>query len=258
MILYEECQKKYLHNIMDSKLRGNIEHFQNQSSNDRKLRASVKMKEHASRLKDLACMLNSTIDDNIIGNSRKERSIKKNIKDTFIPYLEQASLLCSSSANLLSPIPGINYLHNVNEANIRSEVKKHKCESKLNISKPSPQKRLELAVQKRPLQEIHPNTIPKRQCSTRKKVTRRNTLPTLASTLPKPRNGEYYLPKKVIQILQQKDPQISRTRIINHLLDNNLVPVKRTALFRVRKESEAGKVIRDDWNKKKKGKTPYR
>ena len=87
------------------------------SLQDKKLQVSIEMKGHSSNLQDVAVELDTQIHNSIDGNCSKNRAIKTSIKIILVPFIKQASSHYSSSAFMVPPIAGLNYIHNRAEAN---------------------------------------------------------------------------------------------------------------------------------------------
>ena len=226
------------------------------TTNDRKLQASVQLKGISSRLGDFAKELDSI--HNILSPSetasvRNQKAALGTIKQTLIPFIQDASSSISSSANLMSPIGGVNYIHRRNEQKQKLECSTS-SKSKISYKKSSPLKRIEQAVKKRALQTIT-NTAAKRPSIPRKK--KKNVLPlqSVFSTIPSPNNGIHYKPKEVIDVYKSLQcKKVSRSRLASHLITNNLVPVQRTAIMRIIQDEENGKMVKQSWNMR--GRTP--
>ena len=205
------------------------------------------LKEVSSRIQDVAKELSNihhkfeTIQSDL---RRIHKSSLVSLRKTIVPFLNESATKISSSAQLVTPIAGLNYIHARNEKKRKSEMKEmesHKRKSK----KSSPLKRIESIVfGRKPLQTITNSNIPRLLVP---RAAKKTVIPTIFSSIPKPANGLQYQPCKVINIVERLPKSISRSRIIAHLLDNNLVPVKRTAIFSMLQNYDDGKTTKDKW-----------
>ena len=74
-------------------------------------------------------------------------------------------------------------------------------------------------------------------------------IPTISSTLPKPKTGNQYSPNEVIEILSPyRDRSSTRATIINQIVRDKLIPITRSAVYKLLDRHKLGNGIRSNWN----------
>ena len=209
---------------------------------DRKFETSVEAKMRSHVVRDSADAVLNVI-DRIVKDPKKldreQRRALNDVTNTIVPVLKDTSSFFSSLANLLSPIGGLNYVDQQNQKELRKQVKNTQ-NNKENYRKCSPIKRLEFV--KRPAEQSNQKRL------IRKK--RKTKLPRAFSHLPPPDDGQHFKPKEIIDIWNTviKKYNIAQTWFAQHLISNDLVPVKKTAVCNLIHHHEIGKQTKSEWN----------
>ena len=118
------------------------------SIKDKQLQATLYLKEVSSRMKDIIFELNTlhkTFSDKD-SSIRQKTNVLASLKNVIIPFLTDASEKIISSSNVVAPISGTSFVHNMNETKRKNESR---IEYNENICKrkSSPLKRIEHAIQ---------------------------------------------------------------------------------------------------------------
>ena len=172
----------------------------------------------------------------------------RDMKSSLIPLIEELSEGISSQACTVSPIAGLNYIHQRKEQKRKSDaVEISKNSNLINNRKSSPLKRIESRRVLKDVSNIVP--VPKSRASLPRTKKMKMSLPTLKSRIPEPEDGLEYKPLELINIAKNTDRSISRGRLIKYTIDNKLIPVNRAAAFRLLQRHEAGEVVRNEWRK---------
>ena len=133
----------------------------------------------------------------------------RDLKSSLIPLLEELSEGISSRACTVSPIAGLNYIHQRKEQKRkRDAVNIIKKSNLIDCRKNSPLKRIESRKFLKDVSNIVP--VPKSRASLPR--TKKKSLPTLKSRIPEPEDGLEYKPHELIKIANQTDKTISRNR----------------------------------------------
>ena len=165
-----------------------------QSKLDKQLEASVFFKETSKWLKDAAKELTSIHDDlKPELQNRKSKSRMRDLKSSLIPLLEELSEGISSRACTVSPIVGLNYIHQRKEQKRkRDAVNVVKQSNLIDCRKNSPLKIIESRRFLKDVSSIVP--VPKSRASLPRTKKKKMSLPTLKSRILEPEDGLEYKP----------------------------------------------------------------
>ena len=81
-----------------------------------------------------------------------------------------------------------------------------------------------------------------------RRVRRKCTLPTIMSTVRPPINKVQYSPNEIVAILPRLPKgSPNKSNLINHLVKEKLVPIKRQGIYKLLKINEDGVVCKEGW-----------
>jgi len=157
----------------------------------------------------------------------------------------------SSSAVIVSPIIAcLNYIHTRNNIKKRkNELESKTVRKKLTIGKSLPLQQIENVLSKQPLKNIT-NTIPIQKSPLSRTNKTKTVLPTISLSILDPAIGSHYTPQEVIDIDKNNKNKFSRNQFINHMLQHNLIPVKRAQSYSIFQNNDQGKNIKAEWDQR--------
>lgn len=221
---------------------------------DKQINSSVDHFHMASRLQDSVQAI-SDIQEVMMGSpqklTREQKAAMGKLKKEIIPLLERISAKMAKQAQLTSPVAGLSYVHRRNETKFRRDAKAmFEFETKGNNNMISPHMGRICLDNKLAESEELPTTILDSR-NKRKKPRKKQKVeekPSIESLLPKPKNGNFYSPQEVITIDQFLPSMVSRNQLVNHLVSNRLLPVKRTAVFTMLQTNDSGRPVNIEWH----------
>ena len=210
-----------------------------QTKKDKQMKAALDLKLFGDRLKDLKIEMEeiSKILSDPKSSLRDRKSCTNIIKNTILPFLDQASDVCKQSSKVLAPIPSLAYVHRTNEAKNKEKLRElqQKCDKKK--AKRNSLRQIEQSIDlRRPLTKINPNIS---RITTRPKLLHKNKLPTEVSNIKAPSNGIQYTPLETIDLLSHyPDNSKVRSHLIDHLVAMKLIPISRSSVYDLLKKAE--------------------
>ena len=188
------------------------------STKDKQLQATLYLKEVSSRMKDIIFELNTlhkTFSDKD-SSIRQKTNVLASLKNVIIPFLTDASEKMISSSNVVAPISGTSFVHNMNETKRKNESR-IECNKNIRKRKSSPLKRIEHAIQFRDINITPDNSYIKPVKKSRR--LKLITLPTIVQKLPPPNEGKEYSPDEVVSILSPyPEKSTNKYQLIKHIL----------------------------------------
>ena len=225
-----------------------------QTIKDKKLDCTLYLRGFAARLSDVCLELSQTalLFPDRSSLNREQNAALVSLRKTIIPFLSTSAEHIKQSASSLSPIAGSCYVHNIDERKRREDAREElRVVSKSKrIRMTSPLKRIENST-KHVLADITNTCKPSSNTSHTRRVQPKNlfNLPTITSSLPPPANRIEYQPLEVLSLITPHPKgSNARSKIISHLLEDKLVPVNRSAVYKLIKKQEDKKEIRSQWN----------
>ena len=84
------------------------------SLKDKQLNAAMFLKELSARMDDISSKLNILYElfDSSDGMTRGQTSVLTSLRQTIIPFVEGSAVKLKEVSSVLSPISGLNYVHN--------------------------------------------------------------------------------------------------------------------------------------------------
>jgi len=224
---------------------------------DKKLSSSLTLLQNSDRLKDTYSILNTAI-RKLKSETTTDRTKKKQLeilKKTVLPMLLIVSNDLVESSKMVAPIAGTRYAHARHEVDRRKSTDTNDINLSRAARKSSPLKRIEIMLTKNK-QNIIPftpntNLIRKRQKSTSNQpVSKRKIVSNEVDLmLPTPTNGKDYTKVEALQILQNiHHGSGKKILIIDYMIKNNLVPVKKSIIYSELKNAKEKNGIFGDWN----------
>ena len=221
---------------------------------EKQINSSVDHFHMASRLQD-SVQVSSDIQKVVMSSSEKltdeQKAAMGRLKKEIIPLLERISAKMAKQAQLTAPVAGLSYVHRRNETKFRRDAKAmFEFETKGNNSMISPHMGRICLDNKLAESEELPTTIldTRNKRKTPRKKQKVEDKPSIESLLPKPKNGNFYSPQEVITIDQFLPSKVSRNQLVNHLVSNRLLPVKRTAVFTMLQTNDNGRPVNVEWH----------
>ena len=222
---------------------------------DKKYHYTLYLREFAARLNDVCTELSQTAElfPDRTALNRQQNAALVSLRRTIIPFLSTSAEHICKSTSCLSPIAGSCYVHNIDERKRRDDAREElKVTSKRSRARmTSPLKRIEHSS-KLVLADITNTSKPKPTSQSRTRRVRSKKLfqlPTTLSSLPQPANKCEYQPLEVLKLIAPHPKgSNARSKVISHLLEDKLVSVNRSALYKLIKKEEDRKEIRPQWN----------
>ena len=216
------------------------------------------MKETYSILKDAIRKLNS--EDT---SERTKKESLKILKKTVLPMLLIVSNDLVESSKMVAPIAGTRYAHARHEVDRRKSTDTNDINLSRAARKSSPLKIIEIMLtkNKQKIISVTPNTDLRRSTRDRSSnerqkstsnqpVSRRKIVSNEVDLmLPTPTNGKDYTKVEALQILQNIHHGSGKKILtIDHMIKNNLVPVKKSIIYSELKNAKEKNGIFGDWN----------
>ena len=186
--------------------------------------------------------------------SRKQKSALTILQKTIIPFVSESSYQIDMSAKILAPISGTNYVHRRNEVNRKNDAAIN-IHDDTSTKKSLQLKRIEQANSNRTPLRLITNTVrdstnksPTSLRPVRKSQWKKISLPTITSSLPPPLDKMQYQPMEVISILSKiEEGSPIRFHIISHMIKENLIPIKKSGVYKMLANHQDGNIINNKW-----------
>ena len=219
------------------------------STKDKQLKSTLYLKEVSERLIDVTTELTELhrlfISENNLG--RTQSLALTALRMTLLPFLKESSKNIRDASKILSPIAGIEYVHNRHEVKrkrsahqvISTEKRSRKSESLL---------RLEHATSDRSTLRPVTNTVCPDAVAPRTQIKRKCCLPTIISSILPPLNKIEYSRTEIVSILSRLPKgSANRSNLINHFVQKKLVPISRDGIYKFMRKQEEGAVLKEEW-----------
>ena len=225
------------------------------SIKDKQLKATLYFKEVAERLKDVIAELKD-FHSVFLGNENNNRNqtlALTSLRKTIIPFLEASSKNIRDASKTVSPIGGTEYVHNRNETKRKRDAKKKRDETnelqpRNHEKKNETLLRIEHATHRTSLCPIVNTVRPDPVVLGTRRVRRKCTLPTIMSTVPPPLDKGEYTPAEIVSILSRMPKgSPNKSKLIDHLVKEKLVPIQRQGIYKLLKRHEEGVVCKEEW-----------
>ena len=162
------------------------------------------------------------------------------MKSSLIPLLEELSEGISSRAGTVSPIVGLNYIHQRKEQKRkRDAVNVVKQSNLIDCRKNSPLKIIESRRFLKDVSSIVP--VPKSRASLPRTKKMKMSLPTLKSRISELEDDLGYKPHKLAKITNDMDRNISHGRLIKYTIDHTLISINRATALILSQSTKKGR-----------------
>ena len=163
------------------------------SIKDKQLQGALYLEEESSLMKDMITEFNTLhkmFSDKYPYICQKT-NILTSLKNVIIPFLTNASEKKISSSNVVTPISGTSFVHNMNETKRKNESI-IECNEHIYKRKSPPLKIIEHTIQFRDI-DITPDNSHIRPVKKSRRLAKLKTLPSIVQRSPPPNEGKGYI-----------------------------------------------------------------